>query len=165
MNHRFQNGKTNCGHMSKTLSDNSTIFATEATAITVALACYRHINPIQQDVVIHSMSCLQASWWRAKILSTLSFIYFLCVGRQRQMHPFLLGANPWRHCGWKENRPVGIRNCWQWPRAYVQCRFEAASSLLYAIGGSNQVGDSERRQILLSNMNIQNSSPFESIPH
>ena len=46
----------------KKLPNNSTIFAAEATAITLALNYYRHMDPVQNDVVIYSvsMSCLQA---------------------------------------------------------------------------------------------------------
>ena len=47
--------------LSKILPDNSTLFAAEATAITLALDYYRHMGPVRQDVVYSdSMSCLQA---------------------------------------------------------------------------------------------------------
>ena len=62
INHQFQNGETTCRQMSKRLPNNSTIFAAEATAITLALNYYRHMDPVQHDFVIYSdsMSCLQA---------------------------------------------------------------------------------------------------------
>ena len=46
----------------KTARENSTIFAAEATAISLALNYYQHMGPVHQDVVIYSdlMSCLQA---------------------------------------------------------------------------------------------------------
>ena len=58
----FQNDETTCRQLSKRLPNNSTIFAAEATAITLALNYYRHTDPVQHDVVIYSdsMSCLQA---------------------------------------------------------------------------------------------------------
>ena len=62
VNRHFQNGETTCRQLSKRLPDNSTIFAAEATAITLALDYYRHMDPVQHDVVFYSdsMSCLQA---------------------------------------------------------------------------------------------------------
>ena len=62
INRHFQAGETTCRQLSKRLPDNSTIFAAEATAITLALNCYRHMGPVHHDVVVYfdSMSCLQA---------------------------------------------------------------------------------------------------------
>ena len=62
VNCHFQDGETTCRQLSKRLPDNSTIFAAEATAITLALDYYRHMDPVQHDVVFYSdsMSCLQA---------------------------------------------------------------------------------------------------------
>ena len=47
--------------LSKRLPNNSTIFAAEATAITLALDYYLYMDPVQHDVVVNStsMSCLQ----------------------------------------------------------------------------------------------------------
>ena len=61
INRQFQNGETTCRHLSKRLPDNSTIFAAEATAITLALDYYRHLDPVHNDVVVYSdlMFCLQ----------------------------------------------------------------------------------------------------------
>ena len=58
----FQNGETTCRHLTKRLPDNSTIFAAEATAITLALNYYQHMGPVHHDVIVYSdsMSCLQA---------------------------------------------------------------------------------------------------------
>ena len=62
INPHFQNGETTCRQLSKRLPDNSTIFAAEATAISLALNCYQHMDPVHHDVVVYSdsMSCLQA---------------------------------------------------------------------------------------------------------
>ena len=62
VNRHFQNGETTCRQLSKRLPDNSTIFAAEATAITLALDYYRHMDHVQHDVVFYSdsMSWLQA---------------------------------------------------------------------------------------------------------
>ena len=58
----FQNGETTCRQLSKRLQDNSTIFAAEATAISLALNYYQHMDPVHHDVEVYSdsMSCLQA---------------------------------------------------------------------------------------------------------
>ena len=62
INCHFQNGETTCRQLSKWLPDNSTIFAAEATAISLALNYYQHMDPVHHDVIVYSdsMSCLQA---------------------------------------------------------------------------------------------------------
>ena len=62
INRYFQNGETTCHQPSKRLADNSTIFAAEATATSLALSYYQHMGPVHHVVVVHSdsMSCLQA---------------------------------------------------------------------------------------------------------
>ena len=62
INRHFQNGETTCRQVSKRLPDNSTIFAAEAIAISLALNYYRHMGLVHHDAVIYSgsMSCLQA---------------------------------------------------------------------------------------------------------
>ena len=62
INRHFQNGEKTCRRLSKRLPDNSTIFAAEATAITMALNYYQYMGPVHHDVVIYSdsLSCLQA---------------------------------------------------------------------------------------------------------
>ena len=74
INRHFQNGETTCRHLTKSLPDN-TIFAAEATAITLALNYYQHIGPVHHDVIVYSdsMSCLQVI--RLKILRTILFAY------------------------------------------------------------------------------------------
>ena len=61
-NHNFQNSETTCHQLSKRLPDNSTIFAAEATAISLALNYYQYMGSVHHDVVVYSdaMSCLQA---------------------------------------------------------------------------------------------------------
>ena len=56
--------------LSKRLLDNGTIFAAEATARKLALDYYRHMDPVQHDVVVYSDSCRRL---KAKVLKTLSF--------------------------------------------------------------------------------------------
>ena len=64
INRHFQNCEIICRCLSKRLLDNSTIFAAEATAITLALDYYQHMEPVRHDVVYSdSMSCLQAIEW------------------------------------------------------------------------------------------------------
>ena len=62
INRHFQNGETTCRQLSKRLPDNSTIFAAEATAISLALNYYQHMGPVHHDVIVYSdsMFCLQA---------------------------------------------------------------------------------------------------------
>ena len=62
INRHFQTGETTCRQLSKRLPDNSSIFAAEITAISLALNCYQHMGPVHHDVVVYSdsMSCLQA---------------------------------------------------------------------------------------------------------
>ena len=62
INRHFQNGEMTCRQLSKRLPNNSTIFAAEATAITVALGYYRYMDLVKHDIVVYSdsMSCLQA---------------------------------------------------------------------------------------------------------
>ena len=62
INRHFQNGETTSRQLSKRLPDKSTIFAAEATAISIALNYYWYMSPVYHNVVVHSdsMSCLQA---------------------------------------------------------------------------------------------------------
>ena len=54
INRHFQNGEITCHCLSKRLPGNSTIFAVEATAITLALDYYQHMEPMRHDVVVYS---------------------------------------------------------------------------------------------------------------
>ena len=62
INSHFQNGETTCRQLSKRLPDNSTIFAADATAISLALNYCQHMGPVHHHIVVYSdsMSCLQA---------------------------------------------------------------------------------------------------------
>ena len=62
INCNFLDGETTCRQLSKRLPDNSTIFAAETTAITLALNYYQYMGPVHHYVVVYSdsMSCLQA---------------------------------------------------------------------------------------------------------
>ena len=62
INRHFLDGETTCRQLSKRLPDNSTIFAAEATAITLALNYYQYMGPVHHDVVVYSdsMSCFQS---------------------------------------------------------------------------------------------------------
>ena len=55
-----QNCETTCRHLTKILPDNSTIFAAEARAITLALNYYQHMGPVHHEMIVYSdsMSCL-----------------------------------------------------------------------------------------------------------
>ena len=48
----FRNGETTCCQLSKRV-DSITIFAAEATAITLALEHYPHMRPLRHDVVVY----------------------------------------------------------------------------------------------------------------
>ena len=75
INRHFQDGEATCRQLSKRLPDNSTIFAAEATAITLALNYYRHMGPVHHDVVVYSdsMSCLHNWGWRHREPFYLSY--------------------------------------------------------------------------------------------
>ena len=62
VNRHFPNCETTCSQLSKRQPDNSTIFAAEATAISLTLNYYQHMGPVHHDVVIYSdsMPCLEA---------------------------------------------------------------------------------------------------------
>ena len=55
INWHFQNGEATCRQLSKRLQNNSIIFAAEASAITLALSCYRHLS--------HSSSRCNSLFW------------------------------------------------------------------------------------------------------
>ena len=101
INRHFQNGET-CPQLSKRLPNNITIFDAEATAITLALNYYRHMDPVQHDVVIYSdsMSCLQAIEGEDTDNPLIcQIINLLGIERQRHPCPLLLGAKPLCHRG------------------------------------------------------------------
>ena len=62
INSLFQNGETASRQLSKRLPDSNTIFAAEATAISLALDFYWYMGHVHHSVVVctDSLSCLQA---------------------------------------------------------------------------------------------------------
>ena len=111
INRHLQNGKKTCHQLSKRLPDNITIFAAEATAISLALNYYRHLGSVHYDVVVYSdsMSCLQA------------------IEGEDTENPFICHIMNllWLY------RPTG---------KYPLYRFEATGHRLHSAVGSNQVG-------------------------
>ena len=75
INRHFQNGESTCHQLSKRLPNNSTIFAAEATAITLALKHYRHMDPYLYSTMSYSTltQCLACRQLTTKILTTLLF--------------------------------------------------------------------------------------------
>ena len=111
MNCHFQNGETVCCHLTKRLSDNTTIFAAEATAITLALNHYRHMGPVHHVIVVYfdSVSCLQVieakdtekplfaiSWNSSGYWVTKAYV-FISAGYQALWHEENERVNQW---GW-----------------------------------------------------------------
>ena len=66
INRHFQNGEKICRQLSKRLPNNRTIFAVEATAITLALDYYRYMDPVKHNIVVYSDSnvLLAGDWGR-----------------------------------------------------------------------------------------------------
>ena len=149
INRHFQNGETTCRQLSKRLPDNSYIFATEATAISLALNYYQHMGPVHHDVVVYSdsMSCLQA------IEAEDTENPFIChlpdhepalvIEWQGHMRSFLLGTKPlWHWSKWKSG-PTSKRDPRPRYRPTGKCplyRYETTGQLLHSEVGSNQVG-------------------------
>ena len=146
INRHFQNGETTCRHLTKRLPDNSTIFAAEATAITLALNYYQHMGPVHHDVIVYSdsMSCLQAVEGEDREPFYLPYHEPpLVVEWQRHTYSFLLDTKPlWLRRKWK-SWPAGEGDPWPWHRSSggcPLCRFETTGQLLHPAAGSNQVG-------------------------
>ena len=149
INRHFQNGETTCRHLSKRLPDNSTIFAAEATAITLTLGYYRHMDAVRHDAVVcsDSVPCLQAieseDTENTFICHIMNLLWF--VEWQRQMHTcsFLLDTKPLWYWGKWKSGSASKRDPWPWHRPSDKCllrRFGATSELLYQAVGSNQMG-------------------------
>ena len=108
INRHFQNGETTCRQLSKRLPNNSTIFAVEASAITLALDYYRYMDPVQHDVVVYSdsMSCLQAiegEDTENPLICHIMNLLWALVEQQRHSCPLLLVPS---HCGIEGNEIV-----------------------------------------------------------
>ena len=138
--------ETTCRQLFKRLPYLSTSFATEATAITLALDYYRHIDPVQHRIVDYSdaLSCLQAVESEKNenplICHIMNLLWALSDKGTRVCFcwaPSLCGieGNEMADQLVKETFDHDIE-----PLATVHCRFEATGKLLYPKGGSNEVG-------------------------
>ena len=133
INRHFLNGETNCRQLSKRQPDNNTIFAAEATAITLALNYNWHMGPVHHDVVVYSesISCLP---YHASAL-VIEWHGHVCS--------FLMDNKPLWHWGKWKNGPTSKR--YPWPRHRPTdkrplYRYEATGQLLHTAVVSNQVG-------------------------
>ena len=146
INRHFQNGETTCRQLSRRLPDNNTIFAAEATAISLALNYYQHMGPVHHDVVVYSdsMSCLQAiegeDTENPFICHIMNLLWSLS---DKGTCSFLLGTKPlWHWRKWKSG-PTSKRDPRPRYRPTGKCplyRYETTGQLLHSEVGSNQVG-------------------------
>ena len=146
INHHFQNGETTCRQLSKRLPDNSTIFAAEATAISLALNYYQHMGPVHHDVVVYSdsMSYLQAiegeDTENPFICHIMNLLWSLSVKGTRVRFCWVPS-----HCGIDGNERVDqlARDNRPRYRPSGKCplyRYETTGQLLHSEVGSNRVG-------------------------
>ena len=141
INRHFQNGEITCHCLSKRLPDNSTIFAAEATAITLALDYHRHMEPVH-DVVVYSdsMLCLQAI--EGEDTENPLFCYImnlLWLLNDKGTHVRFCWIPS--HCGIEGNEKSWVPWPWHWPIGKSPlCRFKAINQLLYPAAGSDQMG-------------------------
>ena len=132
INRHFQNGETTCPQLSKSLSDNSSIVAAEATAISLALNYYQHMGLVHHDVVVYSdsISCLQA------------------IEREDTENPFICHN---MNLLWSlSDKGTRVRFCWVPSHCGIEgnervdqlaiYRYETTCQLLHSEVGSNQVG-------------------------
>ena len=124
INCHFHNGGTTCCQLSKRLPNESTIFAAEATAITLVLNYNRHMDPIQHDDTVYSdsMSCLQAivgeDTENTLICQIMNLLWAL--SKQRYSWPLLLGGKPLWH--WREwdSGPDSKVDPWPWASCQIR---------------------------------------------
>ena len=131
----------------KRLPDNSTIFAAEATAITLALNYYRYMGPVHHEVVVYSDSMSYLAGDRGWRYWEPFYLPYheppLVIEWQRHTCAFLLDTEPLWHRGKRKSWPASKRDPWPWHRPTCKCppcRFEAIGQLLYRKIGSNQEG-------------------------
>ena len=145
-NRHFQNGETTCCQLSKRLPDNSTIFAAEATAISLALNYYQLMGPVHHDVVVYSwVNVLFAGNWGWRHWEPFNLPYHepaLVIEWQGHTCSFLLGTKPLWH--WRKwmSRPTSKRDPWPRYRPTGKCplyRYETTGQLLHSEVGSNQL--------------------------
>ena len=147
INRRFQNGETTCQQLSNRLPDNSTIFAAEATAISLALNYYQHMGPVHHDVVVYSdsMSCLQAIEGEDTENPFICHIMNLLRSLSDKGTRLRFCWVP-SHCGIDGNERVdqlAKRDPRPRYRPTGKCplyRYETTGQLLHSEVGSNQVG-------------------------
>ena len=127
--------------------DNSTIFAAEATAISLALNYYQHMGPVHHDIVIYfdSMSCLQAIKGEDTMNPFICYIMNLLLLLNDKGTRVRFCWIP-SHCGIEGNERVD-QLAKRVPRPRYRptgkCplyRYEATGQLLHSEVGSNQVG-------------------------
>ena len=172
INRHFQNGEITCRCLSKRLPDNSTIFAAEATVITLALDYYEHMEPVRHDVVVYSLTqCHACKRLRGKILRTLSsaISWTSCSYWMIKAHMFVsVGYQATvalrEMKSWQVSK--GVPWPWHWPIGKSPlCRFKAINQLLYPAAGSDQMGCVRTWQRSLSLEANTRSTPEISVPN
>ena len=145
INRYFQDGETTCRQLSKRLPDNSTIFAAEATAITLALDHYQHTGPVHHDVVVYSasMTCLQVI--EGEGTEKTLICHFM------NLHWLLSDKGTHINFCWIPSRCDIEGRSRQWPTGKCPLfRLEATDQLLHSAVGSNQFGCNWTWQIYFS---------------
>ena len=127
--------------------DNSTIFAAEATAITLARNHYRHIGSSSSWCSsLLWLNVLFAGNWGWKHQETFYLPYqepALVIEWQGHTCPFLLDTKPLWHWGKWKSWPTCKRDPWSRHRPIGKCplyRFEATGQHLHSSVGPNQGG-------------------------
>ena len=125
------------------LLDNSTIFAAEDTAITLALNYCQYMGPVNHDVVVYSdsMSCLQAiegKYTENPFICHIMNLLWLLSDKGTRVRFWLIPS----HCGIKRNERVDqlAKETLDQDRPNGKCppyRLEAIGQLLYPTAGSN----------------------------
>ena len=145
INRHFQNGETTCRQLSKRLPDNSTIFAAEATAISLALNYYQHGSSPSWCSSLLWLNVLFAGNWGWRHREPFYLQYHepaLVIEWQGHTCSFLLGTKPlWHWRKWK-SRPTSKRDPRPryWPTGKCPLyRYETTGQLLHSQVGSNQV--------------------------
>ena len=117
INRHFQNGETTCHHLTKRLPDNSTIFAAEATAITLALNYYPHEPsppPCNSLLWLNVLLAGNRGW---RHWEPLYFSYHeppLVAEWQRHTYSFLLDNKTLCHRRKWKSWPAGEGDPWPW---------------------------------------------------
>ena len=135
-----------CRQLSKRLPDNSTIFAGQATAITLILSYYRHIG------LVHHV--FAGNWrWNTENPSICHTTNLFWLLSGKRTCPFLLDTTPLWHRGEWKSGPTSKRDPRTRYRPTGKCplyRFEATGQLLRPAIGLKQVRCSSTWQRSLS---------------